>query len=504
MNNRFEIRKDCFVLFLFLAISAIVLFFCSKNSPFYVFNDWVDANAFFTMGKGMMNGLVPYKDLFEQKGPILYFIYGIGYLLDNDGFTGIYILEVLSSTILCYCLYKLSKLMICPLYSFFATLLTFVVISSSTSFVQGGSAEEFVLPLIAFSLYSFFLLIQEENNKYIFLNGLVAGIVTLIKFNLLGFWFAWMAVYFFYLVSKRKYKYSIQACLVFLSGMIIPILIFAIYFMINGALLDFINSYFLFNVTAYTTEISLAERITNTFSAFFMQLNYNLDVKVSTIISFLSLFYFVYCKRTWEVIFLVFSFLLLIFGIYFGGLPFIYYYLCFTPYIIFGCIVLFKMYSSLKEGFFSKITVDYLVFLVVACFMVYNMQDSPNLEYSNVKKSDLAQFEFKEIIDQEEDKTLLNYDNLDGGFYTSCNIVPNVKYFMRQNVDYERYPEIIDSQNQYITEGKTNFVIIREYFGNFGYRNQLDDLNKNYELVDVVEQEYEHMDFVYYLYQRKS
>ena len=104
----------------------------------------------------MMNGLVPYKDLFEQKGPILYFIYGIGYLLDNDGFTGIYILEVLSSTILCYCLYKLSKLMICPLYSFFATLLTFVVISSSTSFVQGGSAEEFVLPLIAFSLYSFF------------------------------------------------------------------------------------------------------------------------------------------------------------------------------------------------------------------------------------------------------------------------------------------------------------------------------------------------------------
>lgn len=118
MNNRFEIRKDCFVLFLFLAISAIVLFFCSKNSPFYVFNDWVDANAFFTMGKGMMNGLIPYKDLFEQKGPILYFIYGIGYLLDNDGFTGIYILEVLSSTILCYCLYKLSKLMICPLYSF--------------------------------------------------------------------------------------------------------------------------------------------------------------------------------------------------------------------------------------------------------------------------------------------------------------------------------------------------------------------------------------------------
>ena len=57
MKNRFEIRKDYLALFLFIAISVIVLFFCSKNSPFYVFNDWVDANAFFTMGKGMMNGV---------------------------------------------------------------------------------------------------------------------------------------------------------------------------------------------------------------------------------------------------------------------------------------------------------------------------------------------------------------------------------------------------------------------------------------------------------------
>lgn len=504
MKNRFEIKKNYMILSLFVIISAIVLFFCSKNSPFYVFNDWVDANAFFTMGKGMMNGLVPYKDLFEQKGPILYFIYGIGYLLDNDGFLGIYMLEILSSTILCYYLYKLSNLMLNSTYSFFSSILNLVVICSSTSFVQGGSAEEFVLPLIAFGFYSFFFLIQKgDNRKYIFLNGLIAGIVTLIKFNLLGFWFSWMAVYFFYLVSRKKFKYSIQACLVFLGGMFIPILTFMIYFIINDALLDFINTYFMFNITAYTTEISLSERVTNTFSAFCIQLNYNLDIKVSTIIALLSLFYFVYCKKSWEVIFLVFSFLLLTFGIYFGGLPFIYYYLCFTPYIIFGCIGLFKLYGYLKDKYLNSMPLDYLVYLVVVCFMTYNVHDNVNLEYYNVKKSDLAQFEFKEIIYQEDDKTLLNYDNLDGGFYTTCNIVPNVKYFMRQNVDYKRYPEIIDGQNQYIAEGKTNFVIVREYFGNFGYRNQLVDLNKNYQLVDVVEQEYEHMDFVYYLYKRK-
>ena len=49
----------------------------------------VDGNAFFTMGKGMFNGKVPYKDLFEQKGPLLYLIYGIGYLISHDTLLGV-------------------------------------------------------------------------------------------------------------------------------------------------------------------------------------------------------------------------------------------------------------------------------------------------------------------------------------------------------------------------------------------------------------------------------
>ncbi|MFQ9073882.1 MAG: hypothetical protein ACLR43_15090 [Faecalibacillus faecis] len=48
----------------------------------------------------MFNGKVPYKDLFEQKGPLLYLIYGIGYLISHDTFLGVYLLEVISYTIL--------------------------------------------------------------------------------------------------------------------------------------------------------------------------------------------------------------------------------------------------------------------------------------------------------------------------------------------------------------------------------------------------------------------
>jgi len=93
-----------------LFLSFLFLLIGTKSSPIYPINDWVDANAFFTMGKGLMNGLVPFKDLFEQKGPILYFIYGIGYLISNRTFFGIYLIEVLSFTLSLIYFYKICNL----------------------------------------------------------------------------------------------------------------------------------------------------------------------------------------------------------------------------------------------------------------------------------------------------------------------------------------------------------------------------------------------------------
>ena len=60
-----------------LVIAFAGLMICSRSSFLYPYNDWNDANSYFTMGKGMMNGLVIYRDLYDQKGPYLYLLYGI-------------------------------------------------------------------------------------------------------------------------------------------------------------------------------------------------------------------------------------------------------------------------------------------------------------------------------------------------------------------------------------------------------------------------------------------
>ena len=95
--------------YIFFTVYALLLMFlCTKSSPLYVFNDWDDANAYFTVGKSIMNGVVPYKELFEHKGPYLYVFYGIGYLIHNTGFYGIFALQCLSMFLLLIFCYKIS------------------------------------------------------------------------------------------------------------------------------------------------------------------------------------------------------------------------------------------------------------------------------------------------------------------------------------------------------------------------------------------------------------
>ena len=58
------LKKHAFLLLCFLA-AAMYLLFSSKSSPMYPMNDWVDVNCFYTMGKSLLAGLVPYRDLYE-------------------------------------------------------------------------------------------------------------------------------------------------------------------------------------------------------------------------------------------------------------------------------------------------------------------------------------------------------------------------------------------------------------------------------------------------------
>lgn len=49
LSNYLDNKKV--ILAILLIVSILTLLICSKNSPLYPYNDWVDGNAFFYNGK---------------------------------------------------------------------------------------------------------------------------------------------------------------------------------------------------------------------------------------------------------------------------------------------------------------------------------------------------------------------------------------------------------------------------------------------------------------------
>lgn len=462
INNK---QGNCIIYFYCLLCSIIFLSICSKNSPLYPFNNWDDPNSFFTMGKGMANGLIIYKDLFEQKGPILYFLHAIAYFISNNTFLGIFIFEIFSFSVFLYFMNKIVMLYCKKIHFLWATPIISYIILTSYVFIAGDSAEEFCLPLLAISLY--YMLNYYKNiypnkmpTRQIFLNGIIAGCVLCIKYNLLGFWLGLAAFICIGLLINQKIKEAFLTGIYFLAGMSIPVIPWVIYFGIHNALYDVFNVYFLINISSYSTHSSILERI---FTALKDASMYAKNLWLFSLITFIGYFYIIFTKNIlkhkYAKIALTITILISVIGVYFGA-NHIYYFLILMPFIILGILWIAKMLEKFKKFNYKKLIITISpVFLLLVIFLTCST--SSNFEFRKTKKEDLVQYQFAEIINQKENATLLNYGFLDGGFYTVTNITPNTKYFHKPNIAYENFPEIMDEQNRYIKETLIDFVVIK-------------------------------------------
>ena len=178
-------------------VSAVLLALCSKSSPFYAFNDWMDANIFFTMGRSMLGGRVLYRDVFDHKGPVLYLLYGLAGLVGGTDFRGVLVLEIIAMTsFLCTGL-RTAELLAGRRLSVWWMALPAAGMAASRAFSHGGSAEELLLPLLAAALFSLVRALHSPTAKplrTVCVQGLLAGCALWLKYTVLGFYLAWVVV----------------------------------------------------------------------------------------------------------------------------------------------------------------------------------------------------------------------------------------------------------------------------------------------------------------------
>ncbi|MFT8609467.1 MAG: hypothetical protein ABF690_07525, partial [Liquorilactobacillus nagelii] len=127
-----------------LVILLLGSFLFISASPLYKGNPWVDTNAMLAIGQAWLDGRVPFRDIFEQRGPVLYVYYLVMNLFSTKGYIGLFIIETLNLIGIWYWEKKTLQLLQVPskLQKWLALILPFFLLSSF-SFENGGSPEEF-------------------------------------------------------------------------------------------------------------------------------------------------------------------------------------------------------------------------------------------------------------------------------------------------------------------------------------------------------------------------
>lgn len=235
--------------YLLIALYVFVLvFFLSTDS--YIYDIWGrhDGAWFFMGGKAMMNGMIPYVDFTDSKGPLLWFIYGLGYLLSNDTYVGVFWVSLVFYIVSFIYYYKILKLVLND--SSWAIVGTFLM---AIPYFYGvyhyeTRAEDFCSTFVAASLYYSLLCIKDDfkTNKFVtsasISLGVAFGACLLIKFSIAIMVGVMMFTLFVLSFNKRKvFKVLFQM----IFGAAIICAPFVIYLCLVGAFVPFINEYFL-------------------------------------------------------------------------------------------------------------------------------------------------------------------------------------------------------------------------------------------------------------------
>lgn len=246
-NDR-KLKKKWTIILCFMIALIIALTFslCPINGQ----SAGIDSSVFLYIGKQMQHGAVPYRDLFDHKGPLLFFIQYFGLLLSGEKFFGVWIIELACLTVAIYFTYRAIELINNKniVINFLTVLLSFLVIGLQL-FEGGNLTEEYALPAIAFFGYVFlkFLKTGKCTKWETFGAGFAFMAVCLIRINMTGFWIMGLPIIAGILIYKKHFKQLFSYLLWFSLGALVIFLPCLVYLLLTNSFMDMLKYYFIFN-----------------------------------------------------------------------------------------------------------------------------------------------------------------------------------------------------------------------------------------------------------------
>lgn len=462
---------------IFLILAAIIaITVVSACSPLYPYNPWDDVNVFFVLGRGIIHGKVPYRDLFDHKGPLLHFIYAFAALISERSFIGVWIVECITASVFSIFSWKTVKLFAETKKHHIVLMALFVGIIYSLGIINfGGNAEELCFPVITVIMYFGLRAIVSgdglpKKNEAV-ICGILTGILFWIKYSFLGFVLGF-CIYIFILTIKRKdFKRLWSLIWRFVLGFVLISVPILAYFLINNSLYYLWDAYFRINLFLYhetatsgPAGIPVIKNIFIPIACTVFTIKTDIAFGVLLVFSALSFFFIEKKHRKKTLALLLISF---IFAeeLIFSKSTFVYYYgliLCYG--FCMGLIPCLCLLNKL-EGMYKKDTrfipvLSSVVLVAAYCFSIINSKNNYLIFCS---KQTLPQYQIAETISKTPDAKVLVYDFIDSGYFTTAGILPANRYFCYLNIE-ENYPDILEEQDRLIEEGYFDYIVTTYFF----------------------------------------
>lgn len=238
-------NRKAFILSLFLPfLATIFLLVVSGCTSPLCHADGGDSTIYKLLGLGIVQGRLPYVDLFDNKGTYLYLINALGQWL-IPGRWGLFLLQIVSLTTTLILLFRTARLCLTPAKSLLAVILSLFLLAGC---YQGGNhVEEWMLPFLAWSFYLAADLLNRSRStittriliRRAFIWGICFGIVLLLRPNDAVAFFGGIFIgLILWLLYHRKTTPAIPTALLFLAGTLLAVIPIVIWFACHGALND--------------------------------------------------------------------------------------------------------------------------------------------------------------------------------------------------------------------------------------------------------------------------
>ena len=249
---------------LFAAVSLALNLLCSCFSPLFKLVSCMDAACFYMAGKAWANGLLPYVDFVDVKGPLLFWIHKTAYQLAPGTTHGIFMVHCLGTFATLLLGYRTARIFLpSDTKAVVAAMLSAVFLFFPGLYICGGQAEELMLPFLAWLIYCLCSVYYTgsghgasmERGKVLHLGfcmGVGAAATFLIKYNASPTYAVAATLFSLHALAAGHWRVWLKSFVPAVTvGFLLLAAPFALYMWHAGIFNDFLNVYFALNFGTY-------------------------------------------------------------------------------------------------------------------------------------------------------------------------------------------------------------------------------------------------------------